>query len=198
MIQVQGKIPRHVFVACSGGVDSMAVVDFLRKNHYVTLLFFDHGTEDSRNALSFIKEYSRKNDLGLETSCISRKKLSTESQEEYWRNERYNFFHTFDEPVITCHHLDDCVESWIFSSLHGNGKIIPYANKNVVRPFLLNRKQKFVEWCRNKGVPWIEDESNNDTKYMRNFIRHEIIPKALNVNPGLHKVVAKKVQELQT
>jgi tRNA(Ile)-lysidine synthase len=199
MIQIQGKLEREVYVACSGGVDSMAVVDFLMKNHKVNLLFFDHGTETSRDALRFLEDryhpsinHARMN---LEIGNITRLKNKSESWEEYWRTQRYEWFHSFDVPVITCHHLDDCVETWIFTSLNGEGRIIPYANKNVIRPFRLNRKSEFTNWCRNKNVPWVEDISNEDTGYMRNFIRHEIIPKAMIVNPGLHKVIRKKVAE---
>jgi tRNA(Ile)-lysidine synthase len=91
--------------------------------------------------------------------------------------------------------LDDCTETWIWSSLNGFGKVIPYRNMNVIRPFRMNRKYEFVDWCERKSIEWIEDKSNSDTKYMRNFIRHELMPKALVVNPGLYKVVAKVVKE---
>jgi tRNA(Ile)-lysidine synthase len=199
MIQLQGKLGREVYVACSGGVDSMAVVNFLMKNHKVNLLFFDHATETSKEAREFLEStfswHDQVTDFNLEIGNVTRIKAKTESWEEYWRNQRYEWFHSFDEQIITCHHLDDCVETWIWSSLHGEGKIIPYSNKNVIRPFRMNRKSEFTNWCRNKTVPWVEDTSNEDTGYMRNFIRHEIIPKALVVNPGLHKVVRKKVLE---
>jgi tRNA(Ile)-lysidine synthetase-like protein len=199
MIQIQGKLDREVYIACSGGVDSMAVVDFLMKNHKVNLLFFDHGTETSLEALRFLQErYHPSIDLAgmtLMVGHITRPKEKSESWEEYWRIQRYEWFHSFDVPIITCHHLDDCVETWVFTSLNGEGRIIPYANRNVIRPFRMNRKSEFANWCRNKNVPWIEDTSNDDTRYMRNFIRHEIIPKALVVNPGLHKVVRRKVVE---
>jgi tRNA(Ile)-lysidine synthase len=195
MIQIQGKLKRHLHVACSGGVDSMAVVDFLRRNHKVTAVFFDHGTETSKEADQFLQEYYGGSDVVLLKGNIDRGKLKDESWEEYWRNERYKYFHSFEAPIITCHHLDDCVETWIFTSLNGEGRIIPFSNENVIRPFRLNRKSEFTNWCRNKNVPWIEDQSNEDTKFMRNFIRQEIVPKALIVNPGLHKVVRKKVVE---
>jgi tRNA(Ile)-lysidine synthase len=199
MIQLQGKLGREVYVACSGGVDSMAVVNFLMKNHKVNLLFFDHATETSKEAREFLEStfswHDQVTDFNLEIGNVTRIKAKTESWEEYWRNQRYEWFHSFDEQIITCHHLDDCVETWIWSSLHGEGKIIPYSNKNVIRPFRMNRKSEFTNWCRNKTVPWVEDTSNEDTGYIRNFIRHEIIPKALVVNPGLHKVVRKKVLE---
>jgi tRNA(Ile)-lysidine synthase len=199
MIQIQGKLDREVYIACSGGVDSMAVVDFLMKNHKINLMFFDHGTETSKEAHDFLSERfyapTTYGSMKLEIGNITRPKAKSESWEEYWRTQRYEWFHSFDVPIITCHHLDDCVETWIWSSMHGEGKIIPYANKNVIRPFRANRKSEFANWCRNKNVPWVEDTSNEDTGYMRNFIRHEIVPKALVVNPGLHKVVRKKVIE---
>jgi len=199
MIKIQGKLEREVYVACSGGVDSMAVVDFLMKNHKVNLLFFDHSTETSREARNFLQDRYHPSinyaGMNIEFGNITRLKNKSESWEEYWRTQRYEWFHSFDVPIITCHHLDDCAETWIFTSLNGEGRIIPYANKNVIRPFRLNRKSEFTNWCRNKNVPWVEDISNEDTDYMRNFIRHEIIPKALVVNPGLHKVIRKKVVE---
>jgi tRNA(Ile)-lysidine synthase len=199
MIQIQGKLDREVYVACSGGVDSMAVVDFLIKNHKVNLMFFNHGTDTSQEALDFLtnRYYPSISQAGmvLNVGHICRTKERSESWEEYWRNERYAWFHSYDVPIITCHHLDDCVETWIFTSLNGEGRIIPYSNRNVIRPFRLNRKSEFTNWCRNKNVPWVEDTSNEDTGYMRNFIRHEIVPKALVVNPGLHKVVRRKVLE---
>lgn len=190
VIQIQGKLDREVWVACSGGVDSIAVVDFLSKNHKVNIMFFDHGTQTSKDAREFLLDnYYDIVSIGE----LNRDKKPSESWEEYWRNQRYEWFHSFDVPIITCHHLDDCVETWIWSSLNGTGKIIPYANNNVIRPFRLNRKTEFTNWARRHSVQWIEDSSNEDTKYMRNFIRHEIMPKALVVNPGLHKVVRKKV-----
>ena len=201
MIQIQGKLDRKVYVACSGGVDSMAAVDLLKNNHDVHLLFFNHGTKTSSDALEFLMDYTcTKNTehdckLKLQVGTITRDKTADQSWEEYWRIQRYEWFHSFDHTIITGHHLDDCVETWIWSSLHGEGKIIPYANKNVIRPFRLNRKSVFTNWARNKNIHWIEDESNNDNKYMRNFIRHDIMPKALVVNPGLHKVIRKKVLE---
>jgi tRNA(Ile)-lysidine synthase len=206
MIQLQGKLDRNIYLACSGGVDSMAATDFLRRNHNCTLLFFDHGTETSTDSKAFIQDYiSTKNaeyrstpnatTLSINLGSISKSKEKGESWEEYWRNERYAFFQSIGEEVITCHHLDDCVETWIWSSMHGKGKIIPYRNRKVIRPFRLNRKAEFVNWCRTHGVPWIEDTSNEDTNHMRNYIRKELMDKCLVINPGIHKVIRKKVLE---
>ncbi len=199
MIKFQGKFESRseILVACSGGVDSMAVSDFLSRKHDVTLMFFDHGTETSKYAREFLNDYVSTNKDRNYILSIGEirdaKRPSGQSWEEYWRNERYGWFHSFNHPVLTCHHLDDCLETWIWSSFHGQGKIIPFRNKNVIRPFRLTRKNDFLNWCRNKNVPWVEDSSNEDNSYIRNFIRNEIVQKALVVNPGLYKVIAKKV-----
>jgi len=111
--------------------------------------------------------------------------------EEYWRNERYRFLSMYDFPVITAHHLGDAVETWIFNSLHGNPRIMPYKRGNVIRPFLITPKQELVDWVQRRGLSWCEDESNNDLKYMRNLIRHKIVPEAFLINPGLDTVVKK-------
>ena len=193
MIKLQGKLPRHLFLACSGGIDSMAALDFLRRNHSVTVAYFDHGTEHSKLAFNFLTEYTAQQGLPLMHSKISRSKRKRDSWEEYWREQRYEFLHKLRGPVVTAHHLDDCVETWVMSSMHGTGKWIPYRNDNVIRPFRLNKKREMQLWGNLKGVPYLEDDSNVDTCYTRNYIRHEMMPHVLRVNPGIHKTIKKKV-----
>ena len=65
MIKIQGAIPRHIGVAVSGGVDSMAVLHFLSQNHDVTAYCFDHGTEFGSKALKFVENYCEKNNISL-------------------------------------------------------------------------------------------------------------------------------------
>jgi len=81
--------------------------------------------------------------------------------------------------------------------MHGTAKVIPMIRNNVLRPFLTTRKRVFENWCRIYAVPFIEDESNYDTKYMRNYIRNEMMPHVLRVNPGIHKLVKKIVEKQQ-
>ena len=174
----------------------MAVVDFLKNNHDVTVCYFDHGTAHSRHAQKFVAHYCTDNNLPIIMGTIGYAQAKPgQSKEEFWREERYKFLHGINAPVITAHHLDDCVETWVWSSMHGTGKIIPYVNKNVIRPFRGTRKRDFQMWADLKNVPHVEDDSNADTCYTRNYIRHEMMPHVLRVNPGIHKVIAKKVKE---
>ena len=54
------KLPREFYVACSGGVDSMAALDFLRRNHTVSAAYFDHGSDNSKDALAHAAEFARR------------------------------------------------------------------------------------------------------------------------------------------
>ena len=195
MIKVLGKIPQTEFgLACSGGVDSMAILDFLvRGRHFPHVLYFNHNTEHGLEAEKFITEYCKEN--GLKLSIGNTDVKPTSNKEKIWSDLRYEFFSKFDFPIITCHHLDDCVETYIFSCLRGFQSVIPYSKGNVIRPFLMNEKSLFESWCDNKSVPFVQDESNDCLEHSRNRIRHEIVPQALKVNPGLKTVVRKMIKQ---
>ncbi len=199
MIHVQGKLPRELAVAVSGGPDSMAVLDFLRRNHDVTAYFCDHGTNDSMEGFNCLGQYATKHSLPLLQADIAqfRPKFDSESQEEYWREFRYDAFclRKPNTTIVMAHHLDDCVETWIWNMLNGKEGIIPYRNRNVIRPFRLNRKRELVTWCNMNAVPYYEDKSNLDISKTRNYIRHNMMPHVLRVNPGIYKVIKKKVVE---
>lgn len=193
MIKVLGNIPKGEFgLACSGGVDSMAIAEFLLNGGYhPNIIYFNHNTEHGDEAEKFVLKYCKKHNLKL---FIGRTDLKPESnKEKVWSDLRYEYFSKFDFPIITCHHLDDCVETYLFSCLRGFQSVIPYNRLNVIRPFLLNEKRVFEDWCVNKKVDFIQDESNFSTYHSRNRIRHNIVPEALIVNPGLKTVVKKMI-----
>ena len=198
MIKLITPLPRQVSVAVSGGPDSMAALDFIcRGGRDVQVLHFDHGTPHAAVARAFLESHCMARGLSLVVSGLQREKGPKESLEEYWRSERIRFFkeQSGHGPIVTAHHLDDAVEWWIFTSLHGAPRMMPVENheSGVIRPFLAIEKSELVDWCEKKGVPFVEDPSNSSRDYMRNRIRHDIMPHALQVNPGLKKVVRKKI-----
>lgn len=192
MIKLAFKIPRSITVAFSGGVDSVAAVDFLSQNHDVTCAFFHHGTSTSNEAHKFVLNYCAIKEIPLIVGYLNSPNDPKKSMEEHWRDERYAFLDKFG-PVVTAHHLDDCVETYIMSALHGKPKVIPFHRNAIMRPFLLNRKEELIEWCLRKELTFITDESNLDNKFMRNYVRNILMPHALHVNPGLHTTVKKIV-----
>ncbi len=191
MIRLITKIPHNVTVACSGGVDSIFALDFISRSSIrnVSCAFFDHGTEYCEPARDVVRNFCNSRSIKLiegKISCDRPKKCSIE---EHWRNERYKFLHSIPNSVITGHNIDDCIETYIHSSLHGTAKLIPVTNNNVLRPFLLTNKHDMISWCKNKNICWYEDPSNMSYSHMRNYIRNEIVPRAFIVNPGLQKTI---------
>ena len=198
MIKLLNPLPKEIIIALSGGVDSVAITDFLSRKHKVSCAFFHHRTENSERAFNFVTEFCNERNLPLIVGILNSNKDKSMSLEEYWRIERYKFFDSLGPslgPIVTGHHLDDCIETYIWSSLHGKAKVIPNKRNNVIRPFLTTRKNKFVDWCVRKKINWVDDMSNDDERFTRNYIRKHLIPHALHINPGLHKVVAKVVEQ---
>ena len=191
------KIPKqNIAIAVSGGVDSMAAVHWLMRGRFdFKVLHVNHSTPMANQYENFVQEFCRQHQLACETYRVTAEASEGQSREDFWRQQRYEFFHQQNVPVITAHHLNDVVETWIWSSLHGTSKTIPVRNKNVVRPFLLWRKEKILSFAARNNISWVEDPTNACTDYVRNLIRHELMPLALRVNPGLHKTVARRVKQ---
>jgi len=194
VLKVLGKLPRDITVAVSGGPDSMAILDFLSNNHNVTAAYFDHGTKFGEECKGFVKEFCERRDINFVVGFNYNTCPPDESLEEHWRNERYKFLHSFEDTVVTGHNLDDVIEWYLFSSIHGQSKIMPYRNKNVIRPFISTSKRSLEDWCDKKVIPFMIDPSNEDRKFMRSIIRHDILPKAKLVNPGIEKTIKKLVE----
>ena len=134
----------------------MAILDFLSNNHDVTAYYFDHGTEFGNESYKLVKSFCADKNIPLVSDYISSDQPKGKSLEEHWRDERYKCFHSFDQTVVTGHHLNDVIEWFLFTSLHGQGRMIPYRNKNVIRPFISTSKRFLEDWCNRKSVPlWL-------------------------------------------
>ena len=199
LIRIIGKIPRKVAVAVSGGVDSMAALDSLRRSREVEVLHYNHGTgAHADKATELVRDYCSTHGLFSVIGWNQDKMPDGVSSEAWWREQRYKFFESSTKlPVITAHHLGDVVENWIFTSLNGNPYLIPSARDQYLRPFLSTEKDDFISWCKRKHVPFVEDVTNVDTKYRRNYIRHVMMPHVEFINPGIKKTIKKKIISLE-
>lgn len=199
MLRLLGHIPKtHFHVACSGGSDSMVLVDFLRRfpHNDFDILHFNHGTECCDEAEDFVRSYCSRNGLSVHVGRIRSDRAHDESREEYWRRNRYGFLSGFsDEPILMAHHLNDCAETWIMTSVSGRPSLIPYHNAryNVYRPFLSVPKSDIEAWARHHGVSNVYDASNSDTSIHRNYVRHVMMPNVLKLNPGFLTTMRRKV-----
>jgi tRNA(Ile)-lysidine synthase len=65
----------------------------------------------------------------------------------------------------------------------------------VIRPFRTWSKKDIVAYARRNGVEWVEDPSNTDMRFKRNFIRHKVVPTLRELNPGLDNIVLRVIKE---
>lgn len=196
MIKIQGKIPRTVYVAVSGGVDSMAIVDFLYRNHDVHMVYVNHGDEASKKEVPFLIHYSMESGIGLSIYNRPFEVPVGVSKEHFWSMQRKEVFSSLDGDIILCHHLDDCMETWIVSSLQGKPSLISYRTMNIIRPFRLTSKSELVKWCNRNNVKWVHDKTNDDPSFgQRNYVRNVMMENVLKVNPGFRQTVRKLLEE---
>jgi tRNA(Ile)-lysidine synthase len=197
-LHLLNKVPHEVCVAVSGGVDSMAILNFLKKSpRRIKALHFNHGTSAADAHEEFIRDFCKNNNIELEVGHIQGDFPKKRSLEDWWREQRYLFFESAREnmKVITGHHLDDVVEYWAFSSLKGQSKLIPYKRDYIIRPFILNKKAAIKLWALENDIPFVVDNSNKINKFDRNYIRNIMMPHILRINPGIHKTLKKKILE---
>lgn len=201
MFKLTHQLPKKYWIAVSGGIDSMAVLNWLykpnRKNSLLGVLHINHGTGSFANdATSLIKSYCDILKVPIEILSLDNSPPQGESKEAWWRNKRYEFFYSFIEPVIMAHTFDDCLEEYIMCTMvRGYQSTIPYNNRNCIRPFRLWKREDIEIYMTWNNYPWIEDPSNKDVKYKRNLIRHNIVPEIKKLNPGVYNIVRRLIEK---
>jgi tRNA(Ile)-lysidine synthetase-like protein len=195
-MQVLKTLPSHIGVAVSGGLDSLVALHWLNQRRDVVAVHYIHDSEFADTEHEFVQNFCSEFNIVLITAKQTPTSQAGLSREEYWRNGRYEFFRGIPMPVCTGHNLDDAVEWYLFTSLHGQGHYMEYSHANVVRPFLTTKKSEFRAHADKYVLKWLEDESNSDVDFaVRNRIRHDILPLALQVNPGLFNMVKRRIAE---
>lgn len=193
MIKMLFQLPNKIDLAFSGGIDSLVVAHFLaRSKKDLRLWHFNHGCEYSQQIEEECRLRADQLNLPIVVDHLDAAKPPRQSQEDFWREHRYKFLRSSDRYMMTAHHLDDAVETWVWSSLHGEGKIIPYQNGNIIRPFLLTSKKDFEDYGQRHALTAVADPFNNDLHVMRNYLRANVMEHIEHINPGIDKVIRKK------
>ena len=201
MFKLVHTLPNKVLLACSGGVDSMDALHWLERGDKLGgILHINHGTgKFADEAEELVNKVSQDMCIDLAIQRISTKPPDGESKEAWWRDQRYAFFRQQaqieDMKVVTVHNLNDCAEEYLINSIvRGRKGIIPYENGPVIRPFRTWSKVDIYQYAEKNKLEWIEDPSNRDTKFLRNRIRHEILPQVIDINPGFLGMVRRIVE----
>ena len=179
-----------IFVAVSGGRDSMALLHVLHaiRTAYPFSLLAVHVNHGLRGAESdddahFVRQVCVKLDVPLKVTKLSG--FTLRSPEEKLRDARYAFFEQVlkEQPgarLATAHHLNDQLETVLMRLFHGSGVKgltgIPVVRGPYIRPFLDVTREQISAYCRDEKIDFREDSSNGDTTKLRNRIRHELFP----------------------
>jgi len=178
-------MPGTYVLAVSGGVDSVVLLDMLRQQKGIGLVVahFDHGIRtDSKEDQTFVEALAIKYGLKFYSKIA---KLGPNASEALAREKRYNFLEQTRQQVsalaiITAHHQDDILETAILNLLRGTGRrglSSLRSTDKIIRPLLPLTKADILAYAKSHNLTWREDSTNNDEKYLRNYVRRQIIPK---------------------
>ena len=190
-------IGKKLLLATSGGLDSMVMVDLFRKLNFEIALahcnFQLRGLE-SFGDQHFVQNYAEANEIKLfftqfDTEAFANDyKLSTQVAA---RELRYSWFYELLETenydyILTAHHADDNLETVLINLVRGTGLDgltgIPPQNEKVIRPFLAFSRSEIEHYANDNTIEWREDSSNASDKYLRNKIRHNLVPILKDLN----------------
>ena len=201
-----------LLLAISGGVDSVVLFHLLHKlNFNVSLAHCNFKLRGKESDLDeeFIKNLNQISSNQIFTISFNTEKYAKEhklSTQIAARELRYNWFqkliteHKFDY-VLTAHHADDNLETFLIHLTRGSGLDgftgIPKVNGNIVRPLLAFSREEILNYAKDHDIEWREDASNASNKYIRNKIRHQVLPILKEINPSILDSFATTIENLQ-
>ncbi|MCB0336936.1 MAG: tRNA lysidine(34) synthetase TilS [Bdellovibrionales bacterium] len=181
---------RRFIVGVSGGLDSVCLLSCLVELQQLldldlVVAHVDHSLREcSRFDAEFVRSLAEQSKLGYEETKVSLNR-KTKSIEQWGREVRYRFFRSLRELhkadyIITAHTASDFVETYVMRLMAnkeiGRGILFRDPETRLFRPFLNIFRPELVAHSEEHGIQFREDPTNSDPKYLRNKIRHFVIP----------------------
>ncbi len=201
-----------VAVGVSGGADSMCLLSILHslKDEFgitVKAVHINHNLrgEEALRDENFVRDFCEKNNIELHVFSEDISSLAKEmsvGEEECGRIIRYRCFSQIDADVVaTAHSLSDSIETMFFNlargtALKGMCGIPAKREPNIIRPLIECTRKEIEAYCEENSVPYITDSSNLTDDYMRNHIRHNLIPDVSRINKEYEKSILRCMQSL--
>ncbi|OIQ03615.1 MAG: tRNA lysidine(34) synthetase TilS [Candidatus Moranbacteria bacterium CG2_30_41_165] len=184
------KPEETLIVGVSGGPDSLCLLDVLvllkEKYHFslhVAHVNYHLRGEDSLLDEALVKETAKKYSLPFHILSYHRKETSP--SEEKLRTVRYDFFEKLREKymadaIVIAHNRDDEAETLLLRLIRGSGlsglSAMRPRNKYIIRPLIETSREDIIEYLTNRSLIFRKDMSNDDAKYLRNKVRHILLP----------------------
>ncbi len=195
-----------VIAAVSGGADSVALLHILKNLEELRLnlviAHLDHMLRghDSRGDANFVRDTASRYGLPFELRSMDIRRFALQrklSIEEAGREARYAWFNEVAakyaaRAVALGHHADDQAETVLMRLLRGAGAtglagIYPGSGSRYVRPLLCCTRSEIEAYLRERNLPFRTDSSNTDTRFLRNRIRHELLPTLETYNSSIRE-----------
>ncbi len=193
---------KKLLLATSGGLDSMVLLYLLQHLNFEIAIahcnFKLRGLESFEDQ-NFVQEYATANNIPIFVTQFDTENFAKDyklSTQVAARNLRYDWFNELLESenydfILTAHHADDNLETFIINLSRGTGLDglvgIPAQNHKIIRPLLFFSRQEIEDYANQNNIKWREDPSNSSDKYLRNKIRHHIIPQLKELNENFLK-----------
>ena len=201
----------RIVIAFSGGVDSRVLLELAARYGKAQgieciAVHIHHGL--STNADVWVKkcqQWCLESAVKLYVERVSLDTSSSESLEKLARDARYGALKAHlskGDILLTGQHQDDQLETFLLALKRGSGpkglssmaKVMSFGEAVLVRPLLGVSRQEIEMFASQSGLEWVEDESNQDQRFDRNFIRHEVTPKLVARWPSFPDSVARSAQ----
>lgn len=197
-VSIKMKFPRRLLIGLSGGADSMALCHLLRQREDLDLcaVHVNHSLrgEASDADEAFVRDICQRWQLPL---LVYHAQPPEHPGEDWARQARYGFYRQAmeerqAEAIALAHHRDDQAETLLLHLLRGAGLTGLSAmaadsevlGVRVVRPLLDYSRQELRDILTQANIPWREDASNQDPRYLRNALRHQLLPLMEQLAPG--------------
>lgn len=204
-------MPENLLIALSGGADSVALLLWSLEHHKAAAAahcnFHLRGEESDRDE-DFVRQLCRDKGVRLYVrhfNTLTEARNASESLEATARRLRYCWFeqlcreHGF-EAVAVGHHCEDNAETLMLNLVRGSGLRGLGAMKGgqgqVVRPLLDWNRDQILQFLAERNQDYVNDSSNDDLTFRRNYVRHEILPRLQKLNPRIHSTLHETAQRL--
>ncbi|WP_026915601.1 tRNA lysidine(34) synthetase TilS [Christiangramia portivictoriae] len=200
-----------LLIAVSGGVDSVVLAHLCKISKMefaIAHCNFNLRNEESDADEAFVKQLAENLEVPFYSQSFNTMKFADNagiSIQMAARELRYSWFAELSNSMefdytLTAHHANDNLETFLINLIRGTGPEgllgIKDIHHQVIRPLIRFSRVEIEEFARLKGLHWREDSSNASDKYMRNKIRHHMVPLMQELNPQLLESFAKTQQHL--
>ncbi len=190
---------KKLLLAISGGIDSVVLATLLKQLDYDVSLAhcnFRLRWNESDEDENFIRNFASESGLKLYVTAFDTNSFAKDNKlsiQVAARQLRYIWFHQLLQEnqldyILTAHHLDDNLETFLINFTRGTGLEgltgIPVQNDKIIRPLLHFSREEIQEFASENKIEWREDSSNSSDKYLRNKLRHDIVPILKSLNPS--------------